>query len=201
MSSATPLVSVIIPAFNAGESLRETLESAARQSWQHLEIIIVDDGSTDQTAAIAAVFCAADERAKLISQPNGGEFAARNRGIAETRGAWIAPLDADDLWHPEKVERQLAAAQSNPYAGLVYRWSRLIDDDAGRDRQCPGRRCEGNVLADHLRWNFVGNGSTPMIRAEAWEVSATTRFWAVRRLPAAVAARDDHAVRRRASLI
>ena len=117
MSSATPLVSVIIPAFNAGESLRETLESAARQSWQHLEIIIVDDGSTDQTARIAADFCAADERAKLISQSNHGVSAARNRGIAETRGAWIAPLDADDLWHPEKVERQLAAARANPDAG------------------------------------------------------------------------------------
>ncbi len=166
MSSATPLVSVIIPAFNAGRTLRETLESAARQSWQHLEIIIVDDGSTDQTAAIAADFCAADARAKLISQPNGGEFAARNRAIDEARGEWIAPLDADDLWYPEKLERQLAVAQSNPSAGLIYCWSRLIDGDGRVIGSAPAARCEGNVLADHLRWNFVGNGSTPMIRAE-----------------------------------
>lgn len=167
MSSATPLVSVIIPAFNAGESLRETLESAARQSWQHLEIIIVDDGSTDQTARIAADFCAADERAKLILQSNHGVSAARNRGIAETRGAWIAPLDADDLWHPEKVERQLAAARANPDAGLVYCWSRLIDDDSGTIGVASVADCEGEVLADHLRRNFIGNGSTPMIRRAA----------------------------------
>lgn len=166
MSSATPLVSVIIPAFNAQSTLRETLKSAGGQSWQHLEIIIVDDGSTDRTEQIASDFCARDERARLISQPNGGESAARNRAISEARGEWIAPLDADDLWHPEKLESQLLVAQSDPSAGLIYCWSRLIDGDGRVIGNAPASRCEGDVLTEHLRSNFVGNGSTPMVRAE-----------------------------------
>ena len=167
MSSAIPLVSIIIPAFNAGRTLRETLESAARQSWEHLEIIIVDDGSTDQTARIARAFCAVDKRAKLISQPNGGVSVARNRAIEEARGEWIAPLDADDLWHHQKIERQLIAGRANPCVGLVYCWSRLIDDDGRVIQVAPAAEWEGDVLAEHLRSNFIGNGSTPMIRAEA----------------------------------
>jgi len=158
-----PRVSVIVPAFNAEWTIRRALESAARQSWRNIEIVIVDDGSTDRTGEIAAAFCADEKRARLIRQPNGGESAARNRAISEATGEWIAPLDADDLWHPDKIERQLEAARRIPEAGLVYCWSRLIDADDEVIGTAPEAELEGKVLLEHLGSNFVGNGSTPLI--------------------------------------
>src|SRR5438270_8611564 len=98
-ASPEPIVSVIIPAWNAEETLKETLISVASQTHRSLEIIIIDDGSTDKTANIAADFCGSDCRARLIQKARGGLAAARNTGIDEANGSWIAPLDADDLWH------------------------------------------------------------------------------------------------------
>src|SRR5438067_5755150 len=100
-------VSVIVPAWNAEETLLETLESAAAQTHRNLEILIVDDGSTDRTGDIAAGFCASEPRALLLRQDHRGLAAARNRAIDEAKGDYIAPLDADDLWHAQKIERQL----------------------------------------------------------------------------------------------
>lgn len=123
-----PLVSVIIPAWNAEATLLETLESAAAQTYPNIEIVIVDDGSTDRTAAIAAEFCEREPRAKLVRQENRGLSAARNRGVQESSGPWIAPLDADDLWHPAKVEKQVRAAlEAAEEPGFVYCLYRDID--------------------------------------------------------------------------
>ena len=111
MDDERPLVSVIIPAWNAEATLLETLQSAASQTYPNIEIIIIDDGSTDGTAAIARDFCAGEPRARLVRQDNQGLSAARNRAVAESRGTWIAPLDADDLWHPTTVEKQVGRAR------------------------------------------------------------------------------------------
>jgi glycosyltransferase involved in cell wall biosynthesis len=161
------LVSVVVPAWNAEKTLAQTLQSAAAQTYEKLEILIVDDGSTDSTAHIAERFCASDPRARLIRQPNGGQSSARNRGIEEARGAWIAPLDADDLWHPEKIERQLQTfAEAPPDVGLVYCWYRLIDE---QDQVCApswNPVMEGRVLGHHLACNF-GTGSSPLIKRSA----------------------------------
>jgi hypothetical protein len=161
------LVSVVVPSWNAEKTLAQTLQSATSQTHGRLEILIIDDGSTDATATIAERFCASDERARLIRKSNGGQSSARNRGIDEARGAWIAPLDADDLWHPEKIERQLQTfADAPPDVGLVYCWYRLIDD---RDRVCAPAWApvmEGRVLSEHLQCNF-GTGSSPLIRRSA----------------------------------
>ena len=139
-----PLVSVIVPAFNAQATLGRTLRSVSAQTYQRLEIIIVDDGSTDRTAEVAEEFCRSEPRARLIRKENGGLASARNRAIAEARGEWIAPIDADDLWHPSKIEKQVAAALAAPEApGFVYCWRRLVDDD---DR----------VIVSGLRWALEG---------------------------------------------
>jgi glycosyltransferase involved in cell wall biosynthesis len=106
MIGSLPLVSVIVPAFNAATTLAEALGSALAQTYKNIEILVVDDGSTDATAAIAREFAAADGRVSLVRRSNGGIAAARNSGIAVSKGAYIAPLDADDLWHPTKIEKQ-----------------------------------------------------------------------------------------------
>jgi glycosyltransferase involved in cell wall biosynthesis len=103
MSSA-PLVSVVIPAFNRAHCIARSVESVLAQTFQDLEVIIVDDGSTDGTAEALAPY---GERIRVIRQENGGVSAARNAGIRAARADWIAFQDSDDVWRPEKVQRQM----------------------------------------------------------------------------------------------
>ena len=104
----TELVSVIIPAFNAAEHIRQTLNSVLAQTYQAIEVIVVDDGSADATGAIVEEFVKKDARFQLVRQSNAGVGAARNTAIRKARGKYIAPLDADDFWFPEKLEKQVA---------------------------------------------------------------------------------------------
>ncbi|MGP1356806.1 glycosyltransferase family 2 protein [Roseicyclus sp.] len=157
-------VSVIIPAYNADRWLDRTLNSVRAQTHADLEIIVVDDGSTDGTSLLVRRHAREDGRIRLVSQENAGVAAARNRGIELARGRWIAPLDADDLWHPRTVERFLAAAAAAPApVAFVYTWSRRIDeedrllDDLGRPDHA------GDVLAPLLVANFVRNASATLL--------------------------------------
>jgi glycosyltransferase involved in cell wall biosynthesis len=168
-SRAMPLVSAVVPAYNAEATLRETLESVRSQTHQRLEIIVVDDGSTDRTVAIVEDQQQSDSRIRLIRQKNAGVAAARNAGAAAAKGAYLAPVDADDLWHPTKIERQLAAfAHTGPEVGLVYTWFALIDADSRiiHTKHCPDYT--GWVLPTLAQFNIVGNGSSPLIRLEAF---------------------------------
>lgn len=108
--SASPLgpVSVVIPLYQKADVIRETVACVLRQSFADLELVVVDDGSTDGGADLVAAID--DPRLRLVRQPNGGEAAARNRGIAEARNGWIAFLDADDLWRSDHLQRLVAAA-------------------------------------------------------------------------------------------
>ncbi|MGH7582172.1 MAG: glycosyltransferase family 2 protein [Gemmatimonadales bacterium] len=115
-------ISVVIPAFNSALFLPRCLGSVFGQTLQPLEVIVVDDGSTDDTAAVAAAL-----GAKLIRRTNEGVSAARNAGIRHAAGEWIALLDADDLWAPEKLERQAASIQ--PGTVLVYTGLQIWDDN------------------------------------------------------------------------
>lgn len=166
MSSApSPLVSVIVPAFDAAATLAETLASAAAQSCREIEIVIVDDGSRDQTAALAAAFCAREPRARLLRQANRGASAARNAGLAAARGEFVAPLDADDIWHPDKLARQLEAIGAG--AGFAYCWMRDIDTAGVVWRDGPRPTHAGPVYLRMLADNFVGNGSALLVRRAA----------------------------------
>src|ERR1700744_3644001 len=112
-----PLVSIIIPVYNAGEFLEETILSALAQTWANKEIIIVDDGSTDNSLAIAKKHKA--ENVKVISQPTAGASAARNRGLDEAKGDCIQFLDADDIISADKIEGQMAVLNgSEEYIAL-----------------------------------------------------------------------------------
>lgn len=99
-------VSVVIPCYNGSPFLRETLDSVLNQTHNPLEVLVVDDGSTDDSAAIAQSY---GQPVRVLRQRNQGESVARNRGIEESRGDWIAFLDADDAWKPTKLQRQLEA--------------------------------------------------------------------------------------------
>jgi glycosyltransferase involved in cell wall biosynthesis len=111
---AAPRVSGVIPAYNAEEFLAETIQSALAQTYPLVELVIVDDGSSDRTAEVAGRF----PNARVIRTPNRGPGAARNTGVAAASGEWIAFLDADDLWHPQKTEIQLRSAA--PDIGVIH---------------------------------------------------------------------------------
>ena len=112
-----PLVSILIPAYNAQEWVGDTIRSAIAQTWQRKEIIIVDDGSRDQTAAVARQF--SSREVAVISTVNRGAAAARNRALQICQGDYIQWLDADDLLAPDKIERQLATAQGGEYNRML----------------------------------------------------------------------------------
>ncbi|PYX88513.1 MAG: glycosyl transferase [Acidobacteria bacterium] len=165
-----PLTSVVIPAYNAELFLERTLRSALGQTYRNLEVIVIDDGSTDRTRAIAEAVAITDDRVRIISVPNGGVAKARNIGIAEARGEFVAFLDADDLWHPAKIELQFEAMSHRTGDGepaAVYAWSRTIDIE---DRVTgSGNRVvlKGYCFARHLYAKPVGNGSSILVRREA----------------------------------
>lgn len=162
------LVSVVIPAYNAEATLDETLHSVRAQTHGAIEIIVVDDGSTDTTRALAEQHAAADARVQVLHQPNAGVAAARNAGWQHARSAFIAFVDADDLWAPSKIERQLHALQrAGPRAGLAYAWTARIDA-SGVVRHCnDGTHHEGQVLPMILSSNFVCCGSNVLVRRDA----------------------------------
>lgn len=163
-----PLVSVIIPAWNAAAHLQETIDSVLRQTIQSFELIVVDDGSSDDTAAIAASAETRDRRIRLVRRANAGVGAARNAGIQLARGEFIAPLDADDLWSPKKLEKQIARLEhAGPRAGLAYCWSRNIDRNGRVISWAHPCRIEGHVLPALLLGNLAGNASVPLFRASA----------------------------------
>lgn len=167
-SAVGPLVSVIIPAFNAAATLEQTLRSVAEQTYRNLEILIVDDGSTDGTARIAEHFCARESRARLLRKENGGVASARNHALALARGVYVAPVDADDLWHPAKIARQVASAltAAEPL-GFVYCWFRDIDPAGRVWRDGPPLTVLGRGLQRLACFNFVGNGSGPLFSRRA----------------------------------
>ena len=111
-------VSVIIPAYNAASHLAATLRSASAQTVRDLEVIVVDDGSDDETSAVGKALATSDDRIRIIRCANGElRERATSGGIQQPRGRFVAPLDADDLWHPRKLELQLGRFDERPYAG------------------------------------------------------------------------------------
>jgi len=162
------LISVIIPAYNAARTLSETIATASGQSHRAIEIIIVDDGSTDDTAAIARRHAAADDRICYIHQENRGVAAARNRGIAAARGAFIATLDADDLWHPDKLALQMARfAERGAATALVYSWCCWIAEQGRVVGYAPPKPWEGRIFDRMCRGDVIVSCSNALIRKDA----------------------------------
>ncbi len=113
MSNSTPLVSVIMPVYNAQSFVSEAIKSVQGQTFMHWELIVVNDGSTDASERIVSDFCDSDSRIRLIQRENGKLAKARNTGIQSASGELIAFLDADDVWEPDKLEKQIAIGEKN----------------------------------------------------------------------------------------
>jgi glycosyltransferase involved in cell wall biosynthesis len=171
----TPLVSVVIPAFNAASVVQETLESVRAQTFRNFEAVIVDDGSSDGTAAIVRRFCEKDPRFCLIQQDNRGVSAARNAALERARGEFIAFLDADDVWLPEKLARQMELFRADPRANFGYTnfcgWDGRHDSPPfyRTDRPLP----DGDT-SFRLVFSNVYGLSTVVVRRET--ISAAGRF-------------------------
>lgn len=126
-----PLVSIITPCFNASETLGKTVVSIMEQTFPDWELLLVDDCSSDDTCKKAKAFSAKDSRIKLIRQPqNGGAARARNAGIDLAKGRYIAFLDADDSWHPEKLQHQLALMKRHKWPLSFTSYTRVTEDGA-----------------------------------------------------------------------
>jgi glycosyltransferase involved in cell wall biosynthesis len=155
-------VSVIIPTHNRAEFLAEAIDSALSQTHAPTEVIVIDDGSTDNTAEVLSGY---GNRIKAVRQQNRGVSAARNAGVALASGDLLAFLDADDVWMPKKLERQVARFQAEPDLGLVHCGVDEIDAEGARLRRVQDG-LEGWVADDMLMFRrsvILGGGSGAMI--------------------------------------
>jgi glycosyltransferase involved in cell wall biosynthesis len=157
-------VSIIIPAYNAERFLARTLASALAQDYEPFDIIVVNDGSTDNTAKIVSEFSAKDQRVRLISTANNGVAAARNTGLSASTAEFVAFLDADDLWFPGKIRLQVEALEAKDEYAAAYTWCLLIDEDDKVLRQNPSWQLDGYTLCRYLITWPVGNGSALLVK-------------------------------------
>lgn len=165
-----PRFSVVIAAYNAERTVAETLESVLAQSETNFEIVAIDDGSNDRTLEILLDFAKRDRRILIASQPNSGVAAARNMGIAKAKGELVAFLDADDIWHPKKLERHFELHESNPQIDASYARISFCPD---RDGPLRAGRTKSSVaetfctLEDVLIENAVCTMSNLVVRRQA----------------------------------
>ncbi len=163
--SDQPLVSIIIPTFNRAKSISETLESVFKLTYQNLEIIVVDDGSTDDTAAVIASY---GDKVRYHHHENQGVERARRLGVQVSKGAYINFLDDDDLMIPDKIERQVKLFQEHPQLGIVHCGYHYIDKDGGL-LETTGQLPEGDVRKQ-LAWGCFPWSGGPLVRRECLEV-------------------------------
>ncbi|MBI5540696.1 MAG: glycosyltransferase [Bacteroidia bacterium] len=148
-----PLVSVVIPAYNASKFINETILSVCNQSLVDLEIIVVDDGSTDNTAEIIQNIAIKENRIKYLFQKNSGVSSARNFGFKNSSGKFIAFLDADDLWLTNNLTKKVEALNTaEEHYGLVHSDVQIIDSKGVVTARCLCGK-KGKVLDDLLLWN------------------------------------------------
>ena len=181
MQNNSPTISVVIPAYNVEATIAETLTSIIHQTHRDLEIIIVDDGSTDKTSDIIAGFN--DPRIIVVKQKNRGLAGARNSGFYQSTCGYVAFCDSDDVWLPEKLELHYAHLQQNPDVGISYSGSQMINEHGITLRIAQNPKLHSITPADVFKRNPIGNGSSAVFRREALDAIAfrplheTERDW------------------------
>lgn len=164
-----PLVTIVIPTYNYGCFIADAVRSATAQSYENTEIFVVDDGSTDDTPLQLKRLKAEFPDLRVLTTEHRGVSHARNHGTRAGRGLYVAYLDADDLWHPHKIEKQVAAMAQHaddPEWAAVYCLFRPINDRGFVFGNAPAFETRGYIFARHLGINPIGNGSGMMIRRD-----------------------------------
>lgn len=160
-------VSVVVPLYRVENYILETIQSVLNQTYQEFEILIVDDGSPDRSVEICQQL--QDQRIKIIHQKNLGVSAARNAGISQATGDYIALLDGDDIWVPEKLEKHVKHLDTSPNVGISYSYSVFIDEGSNPLGIYQISKTQDITPALIFCRNPIGNGSTPVIRKEVFE--------------------------------
>ena len=160
-------ISIVIPAYNVGAYIGETIQSALDQTLGDFELIVVDDGSTDETAEVAAGF--SDPRIRLIRQTNQGSSAARNRGLEACSGRYVCFLDGDDLWVRDKLELQAGWLDTHPETDLIFGASQVVEADGGDAGRSVFRHPGAHSFESMMREDVIGNGSSQMARRDVVE--------------------------------
>jgi glycosyltransferase involved in cell wall biosynthesis len=169
--SGRPLVSVVIPAYQSEGRIGRTLARLREQTLTDFEVIVVNDGSVDDTSEVVRRAGEADSRIRLVEQSNRGIAAARNRGVESARSDVLAFLDDDDLWHPQKLELQLARLDRMPEAALVSCYSALVDPGGYLLGWRLGGLPEGSVYREMLEWDMISGGSVAVVTRRAFEAT------------------------------
>lgn len=160
---ARPLVSVVMPSYNTAQYIREAVDSVLEQDYPNLELLVIDDGSTDATPEIIEAY---GERVRFFTQQNAGAGAARNLGLREARGEYIAFLDSDDVWLPGKLQAQVEHFETNPDVGVVYsRWQTWKPGDCGAFHRPEPLRCaiRPGIVREGSGWLYNGLLFTSML--------------------------------------
>jgi glycosyltransferase involved in cell wall biosynthesis len=166
MNKTKPAISVVLPVYNGARTIARTVASVLAQTYPDFELIIVNDGSADNTLEIISKID--DRRVKIETRKHAGVSASRNYGAACSRGRYLAFIDSDDIWLPEKLEVQIDALEKNLLAAAAYGWTDYIDE---KDRLIfPGAHISfsGNIYDRLLVSDFLESGSNIMIRKEIY---------------------------------
>ena len=186
------LISCIVPVFNGEKYLAEAIESIVKQSYQSIEIIIADDGSTDGTAMVADRY---NKQIRYVRQANSGTAAARNLGLSVAVGEFVAFLDSDDVWHPEKLKRQIARFAARPELDycITHAQNFWIPELIEEEKKFRDHRISkplpayvtGTLLARHELFNRVERFNTAICHADdtEWFLRANERGAAMELLP------------------
>lgn len=158
-------ISIVIPVYNSEKTIRETINSVLAQTFTDLEIIVINDGSSDRTAAVVQQIN--DSRINIYNYLNGGPATSRNRGIKKSQGEYLSFIDGDDLWAKDKLEIQYQALQDNPQAAVAYSGTDWIDEQGNFLRHASAPGPSGHIYAYALLYNLFGSGSNFLVRREA----------------------------------
>lgn len=159
--------SVVIPIYGVEAYISEAIDSILSQTFEDFELLLVDDGSPDDSVDICESFN--DSRIRIIRQKNKGLAGARNTGIRNAKGDFIAFLDGDDLWLPEKLEAHIKHFQANPDVGVSFTSSLIINENSESTNQSLNPKLKNISILDLLKSNPIGNGSAAVIRKEVLE--------------------------------
>ncbi len=167
--SSAPTVSIVMPVYNVQDYVGCAIDSVLSQNFTDFELILVDDGSTDASYSICQASADMDSRVRMLWQRNKGLAGARNTGIRASRGKYIAFLDSDDLWHPDKLAEHVMLLNEQLDVGVSYSSSAFIDGQGLHIGLYQVPKCRELSAKDVLLRNPVGNGSAPVIRREVFE--------------------------------